>query len=113
MTSCRNAEREAESLSLSIGNGTCLARSSDARTDIPPNVAPLTLMAAFLGWFFDGMEMGIFRSSPPALQQMQMTQGIPTKGLFSNGWDHTAFFLWGGGRRLVFDGSATRSGECG
>ncbi|MEA3209424.1 MAG: hypothetical protein QOE70_2481 [Chthoniobacter sp.] len=37
----------------------------------------LTLLAAFLGWMFDGMEMGIFPLvARPALQQMQAVAGI-------------------------------------
>ena len=37
----------------------------------------LTLLAAFLGWMFDGMEMGIFPIiARPALQQMQAEAGI-------------------------------------
>lgn len=37
----------------------------------------LTLLAAFLGWMFDGMEMGIFPLvARPALQEMQAASGI-------------------------------------
>jgi SHS family sialic acid transporter-like MFS transporter len=37
----------------------------------------MTLMAAFLGWLFDGMEMGIFPIiARPALQEMQQAAGI-------------------------------------
>src|SRR5215207_3024311 len=37
----------------------------------------LTLLAAFLGWMFDGMEMGIFPLvARPALQEMQAAAGI-------------------------------------
>jgi len=37
----------------------------------------LTLFAAFLGWMFDGMEMGIFPLvASPALKAMQLAQGI-------------------------------------
>jgi SHS family sialic acid transporter-like MFS transporter len=37
----------------------------------------LTMLAAFLGWMFDGMEMGIFPLvARPALQEMQAAQGI-------------------------------------
>jgi MFS family permease len=37
----------------------------------------MTLAAALLGWFFDGMEMGIFPLvARPALQQMQAASGI-------------------------------------
>src|SRR3954451_24062654 len=37
----------------------------------------MTLLAAFLGWLFDGMEMGIFPLvARPALQEMQRGSGI-------------------------------------
>ena len=37
----------------------------------------MTLLAAFLGWLFDGLEMGIFPLvARPALQQMQAASGI-------------------------------------
>jgi MFS family permease len=57
----------------------------------------LTLLAAFLGWLFDGMEMGIFPLvARPALQQMQSAQGIPDEG-FVQQWMGviTALFLLG------------------
>ena len=57
----------------------------------------LTLLAAFLGWLFDGMEMGIFPLvARPALQQMQVAQGIPGEG-FVQQWMGiiTALFLIG------------------
>src|SRR5688500_10409422 len=57
----------------------------------------LTLLAAFLGWLFDGMEMGIFPLvARPALQQMQAAQGISGEG-FVQQWMGiiTALFLLG------------------
>jgi SHS family sialic acid transporter-like MFS transporter len=57
----------------------------------------LTLVAAFLGWLFDGMEMGIFPLvARPALQQMQMAHGIADEGFVQN-WMGiiTALFLIG------------------
>src|SRR5580765_7119491 len=37
----------------------------------------LALLAAFLGWMFDGMEMGIFPLvARPALQEMQAASGV-------------------------------------
>ena len=37
----------------------------------------MTLAAAFLGWMFDGMEMGIFPLvARPALQEMQAAAGV-------------------------------------
>jgi len=44
---------------------------------LPQKKLLLTLAAAFLGWMFDGMEMGIFPLvARPALQQMQAEAGI-------------------------------------
>src|SRR5438552_19080901 len=57
----------------------------------------MTLLAAFLGWMFDGMEMGIFPIvARPALQQMQAAQAIPGEG-FVQHWMGivTALFLLG------------------
>ncbi len=57
----------------------------------------LTLIAAFLGWMFDGMEMGIFPLvARPALAQMQQQQGILDEG-FVQSWFGiiTALFLVG------------------
>ena len=37
----------------------------------------MVLLAAFLGWMFDGLEMGIFPLvARPALQEMQMVAGV-------------------------------------
>src|SRR3954465_13241440 len=57
----------------------------------------LVLAAAFLGWMFDGMEMGIFPIvARPALQHMQTVQGILDEG-FVQRWMGivTALFLLG------------------
>lgn len=54
-------------------------------------------LAAFLGWMFDGMEMGIFPLvARPALQQMQVASGIVQEG-FVQHWMGivTALFLLG------------------
>ena len=58
----------------------------------------LTLLAAFLGWMFDGMEMGIFPIvAGPALEEM--AHGLQGHELtaFVSGWMGwaTALFLWG------------------
>jgi MFS family permease len=86
-------------LPLSIGNG--IGFWQEAAMRVPGHTTQrqllLTLMAAFLGWLFDGMEMGIFPLvARPALQQMQVTQGIPDEG-FVQQWMGiiTAFFLLG------------------
>ena len=59
------------------------------------------LLAAFLGWMFDGMEMGIFPLvARPALQEMQATANlasqVPADQFVGHwmGWI-TAWFLWG------------------
>ncbi len=56
------------------------------------------LIAAFLGWMFDGLEMGIFPLiARPALQQMQATQGTVVSDAFVGTWMGyvTAAFLIG------------------
>src|SRR6266508_7000270 len=81
----------------------------------PQNRGPmLALVAAFLGWMFDGMEMGIFPLvARPALQEMQQVHGIPGEG-FVQSWMGiiTALFLIGaacGG--LVFGWLGDRIGR--
>ena len=91
---------------------------------ILPMTAPrsrpgLTLLAAFLGWMFDGMEMGIFPLvAGPALRQMGGHTGIiagsPAAAAFVQNWMGiiTAFFLLGaaaGG--LVFGWLGDRIGR--
>ena len=74
----------------------------------------MALTAAFLGWMFDGMEMGIFPLvARPALQQMQALHGILDEG-FVQRWMGiiTALFLIGaalGG--LVFGWLGDRIGR--
>lgn len=74
----------------------------------------MALAAAFLGWMFDGMEMGIFPLvARPGLQQMQTLQGIVDEG-FVQRWMGiiTALFLIGaalGG--LVFGWLGDRIGR--
>ncbi len=56
------------------------------------------LLAAFLGWMFDGMEMGIFPLiARPALLQMQQAQGLALTDAFVGQWMGyaTAAFLLG------------------
>jgi MFS transporter, SHS family, sialic acid transporter len=56
------------------------------------------LVAAFLGWMFDGLEMGLFPLiARPALQQMQATQGLTATDAFVGQWMGiaTATFLLG------------------
>ena len=56
------------------------------------------LLAAFLGWMFDGMEMGIFPLiARPALLQMQQSQGLELTDSFVGQWMGyaTAAFLLG------------------
>ena len=74
----------------------------------------MALAAAFLGWMFDGMEMGIFPLvARPGLQQMQALHGIVDEG-FVQRWMGiiTALFLVGaalGG--LVFGWLGDRVGR--
>lgn len=74
----------------------------------------MTLLAAFLGWLFDGMEMGIFPLvARPALQQMQTVAAITDEN-FVQQWMGivTALFLIGaacGG--LVFGWLGDRIGR--
>jgi MFS family permease len=74
----------------------------------------MTLLAAFLGWMFDGMEMGIFPLvARPALQQMQAAAAIADE-TFVQQWMGivTALFLLGaacGG--LVFGWLGDRIGR--
>lgn len=74
----------------------------------------MTLLAAFLGWMFDGMEMGIFPLvARPALQHMQVVSAIVDEG-FVQRWMGivTATFLLGaaaGG--LVFGWLGDRIGR--
>src|SRR5829696_8038863 len=85
----------------------------------PPPHTPRPLMltpcAAFLGWMFDGMEMGIFPIvARPALQEMAPTLTGPALEKFVGSWMGwaTAFFLWGaalGG--LVFGWLGDRIGR--
>lgn len=76
--------------------------------------ARMALVAAFLGWMFDGMEMGIFPLvARPALQQMQVAAHIADEG-FVQRWMGlvTACFLLGaaaGG--LVFGWLGDRIGR--
>lgn len=66
----------------------------------PPNQRKLyaVLLAAFLGWMFDGMEMGIFPLiARPALLEMQQAQGLALTDAFVGLWMGrvTAAFLLG------------------
>src|SRR5678809_544978 len=74
----------------------------------------LVLIAAFLGWMFDGLEMGIFPLvARPALQEMQASAGVLDEQ-FVQMWmgKITALFLLGaaaGG--LVFGWLGDRFGR--
>lgn len=65
----------------------------------------MVLLAAFLGWMFDGLEMGIFPLiARPALQQMQAAYGIVDDKFvgFWMGWVTAAFLLGAAGGGLLF-----------
>jgi SHS family sialic acid transporter-like MFS transporter len=91
--------------------GTVPLPAATARADSKP---ALVLVAAFLGWMFDGMEMGIFPLvARPALQEMQFAGGIVNEQ-FVQMWMGriTALFLLGaacGG--LVFGWLGDRIGR--
>jgi MFS family permease len=56
------------------------------------------LAAAFLGWMFDGLEMGLFPLiARPALQQIQTSHGLVSGDAFVGQWMGyaTAAFLLG------------------
>jgi MFS family permease len=59
-------------------NKTAVANAPVASpTAVRPSQQWLVLLAAFLGWMFDGMEMGIFPLvARPALQEMQAVAGV-------------------------------------
>jgi len=82
------------------------------RAVTPSHTLRLTLLAAFLGWMFDGLEMGLFPLvARPALQQMQ---GATANDAFVGHWMGiiTAAFLLGaavGG--LVFGWLGDRVGR--
>jgi hypothetical protein len=58
------------------------------RTTRRPTGGNLTaLAAAFLGWLFDGLEMGMFPLvARPALQQMQLSTGAASDPNFVGNW---------------------------
>jgi MFS transporter, SHS family, sialic acid transporter len=101
---------------------TLVSTSSSPHSTLPPSrptsTAPdrrnIVLLAAFLGWMFDGLEMGIFPLiARPALQEMQAGAGIVSEG-FVGQWMGiiTALFLIGaafGG--LVFGWLGDRLGR--
>lgn len=74
-------------------------------TPAPSSKRGLVLLAAFLGWMFDGLEMGIFPLvARPALQQMQAASGL-VDDKFVGYWMGVvtaAFLLGAAGGGLVF-----------
>jgi MFS transporter, SHS family, sialic acid transporter len=65
----------------------------------------MVLLAAFLGWMFDGLEMGIFPLvARPALQQMQAVSGIVDDRFVGHwmGWVTATFLLGAAAGGLVF-----------
>lgn len=65
----------------------------------------MVLLAAFLGWMFDGLEMGIFPLiARPALQQMQAASGIVDDRFVGHwmGWVTATFLLGAAAGGLVF-----------
>src|SRR6516164_4825422 len=91
---------------------------NDPETQLPSAGIPagltgsqwMTLLAAFLGWMFDGLEMGIFPIvARPALQQM----GITGDAEIGKWMGHvTALFLMGAaGGGVVFGWLGDRIGR--
>ncbi|MBL9215437.1 MAG: MFS transporter [Opitutaceae bacterium] len=80
----------------------------------PSSRRGLVLLAAFLGWMFDGLEMGIFPLiARPALQEMQAASGV-VDDRFVGQWMGiiTALFLLGAaGGGLVFGWLGDRVGR--
>ena len=74
----------------------------------------MVLLAAFLGWMFDGLEMGIFPLvARPALQEMQAAAGVLDEQ-FVQMWmgKITALFLLGAAAAWCSARSATRWAAC-
>jgi MFS transporter, SHS family, sialic acid transporter len=73
------------------------------------------LLAAFLGWMFDGLEMGIFPLiARPALQQMQAAQGGVISDAFVGHWMGivtAAFLLGAAGGGVIFGWLGDRVGR--
>ncbi len=73
------------------------------------------LLAAFLGWMFDGMEMGLFPLiARPALMQMQQAQGLVANDAFVAQWmayATAAFLLGAAGGGVVFGWLGDRIGR--
>jgi SHS family sialic acid transporter-like MFS transporter len=65
----------------------------------------MVLLAAFLGWMFDGLEMGIFPLiARPALQQMQAASGMADDRFVGHwmGWVTAAFLFGAAAGGLLF-----------
>ena len=83
----------------------------------PPDKKRLfaVLAAAFLGWMFDGMEMGLFPLiARPALLQMQQAQGLTLNDAFVAQWmgyATAAFLLGAAGGGVVFGWLGDRIGR--
>src|SRR4029079_3644541 len=71
----------------------------------------MTLLAAFLGWMFDGMEMGIFPLvARPALQNMLQVSGDAEVGRWM-GYITALFLLGAAAGGLVFGWLGDRIGR--
>lgn len=81
---------------------------SPTPTSAPPDKKRLAavLAAAFLGWMFDGMEMGLFPLiARPALLQMQQAHGLTLNDAFVAQWmgyATAAFLLGAAGGGVIF-----------
>ncbi|MBP7950169.1 MAG: MFS transporter [Verrucomicrobiales bacterium] len=82
--------------------------------DSNQNARAMTLIAAFLGWMFDGLEMGIFPLvARPALQEFQATAGIVDESFVQMwmGYITAAFLLGAAAGGLVFGWLGDRIGR--
>jgi MFS family permease len=85
-----------------------MTHPSPAAAQTPPDKKRLAavLVAAFLGWMFDGMEMGLFPLiARPALLQMQQAQGLALSDAFVAQWmgyATAAFLIGAAGGGVVF-----------
>ena len=75
----------------------------------------IVLITAFLGWMFDGLEMGMFPLiARPALQQMQQTLGLGASDAFVGEWMGyitAAFLIGAAGGGVLFGWLGDRIGR--
>lgn len=84
-------------------------------TDSSPRTRWAVLVAAFLGWMFDGLEMGLFPLiARPALQQMQPENAVMITDAYVGHWmaiATAAFLIGAAGGGLLFGWLGDRIGR--